>query len=296
MSESLHPVSIGLPVYNGERYLPNAIEALLAQTFPNFELILCDNASTDATEQICRSYVARDGRVRYVRNAKNLGISLNFRRAFELARGRYFKWACYDDLCAPEFLKRCVEVLDRDPSVVLAYPKTKLIDDNGDFVSEYQDHLHLPFASPFDRFKEIFERMGLCNPVYGLIRSDALKQTNLFGNFIANDNPLLVELTLYGKFCEVPEFLFYRRFHKASSSEFQNANQLLSYLGAGGKRRIAMTKWRHLWENFRAVVRAPLGLSEKRRLYLHLVRRGVWNRQKLMSELTAAAAQLIRHR
>src|SRR6185436_6923974 len=106
-------VSIGVPVYNGERYLAATLDSLLAQTFDNFEIIVSDNASSDRTAQLALEYAERDSRVRYTRNPRNLGAGANYRRAFQLSRGQYFRWSAADDISAPESLARCVEVLDR---------------------------------------------------------------------------------------------------------------------------------------------------------------------------------------
>src|SRR5436190_12174806 len=92
-------VSIGLPVFNGERYLRQALDSLLGQDFQDFELIISDNASTDRTAEICRAYVAKDRRIRYYRNESNIGSAPNYRRVFELARGEFFKWCSHDDVC-----------------------------------------------------------------------------------------------------------------------------------------------------------------------------------------------------
>ena len=124
-------VSIGLTVFNSERSLDESIQSLLAQTFQDFELIVSDNASTDRTRQIALSYAAQDDRVKYMRNRMNIGVAGNFNQAFRLSSGEFFKWAAYDDLCAQDFLLRCIEVLDRDPDVVLAYPRTVGIDEHG---------------------------------------------------------------------------------------------------------------------------------------------------------------------
>jgi len=124
-------MSIGLPVFNGGRFLKDTVDSVLAQTFDDFELIISDNASTDDTEEIARAYAARDQRVRYFRNEANLGAAKNFNRVFELARGEYFKWTAHDDICAPSFLLRCIEVLDRDPSVTLCYTRQIDIDEQG---------------------------------------------------------------------------------------------------------------------------------------------------------------------
>ena len=105
-------LSIGLPVYNGERYLAEAFDCFLAQTFQDFEIIVCDNASTDHTAEICRSYAERDPRIRYYRNGKNLGAIPNFNRVFELSRSPLFKWAAHDDLYHPRYMETCIRILD----------------------------------------------------------------------------------------------------------------------------------------------------------------------------------------
>jgi glycosyltransferase involved in cell wall biosynthesis len=118
-------VSIGLPVYNGENYLAETLDSILAQTFTDFEVIISDNASTDRTETICRQYAAQDRRIRYLRNTSNLGAAKNYNRVFELSQGEYFKWNGHDDPLAPVFLERCVAVLDRHPGVVLCFARNR---------------------------------------------------------------------------------------------------------------------------------------------------------------------------
>jgi glycosyltransferase involved in cell wall biosynthesis len=124
-------VSIGLPVYNGENFLHEAITSILAQTFQDFELIISDNASTDKTEEICRAFTDQDERIKYSRNRENIGVEKNFYRVFALSSGKYFKWAAHDDLCHPDFLQSCIDVLDRDFTTVLCYPRAVIIDDKG---------------------------------------------------------------------------------------------------------------------------------------------------------------------
>lgn len=121
-------LSIGLPVYNGERYLSKSLTALLGQRYDDFELIISDNASTDGTEDICRDYLARDRRVKYVRQPRNIGLAPNHNFVFQQARGDLFKWASYDDLYGRDLLLRCVEALDEHPHVVLSHAHQALID------------------------------------------------------------------------------------------------------------------------------------------------------------------------
>ena len=119
-----------MPVYNGERYVGAAIDSVLAQDYQNIELIITDNASIDATETICRAAAAKDNRIRYVRNARNLGAAPNYNRGFELADGDYLKWCAHDDLLSPNFVSSCVAALERDPDASLAFAKTICIDPN----------------------------------------------------------------------------------------------------------------------------------------------------------------------
>src|SRR5262245_39663132 len=115
VAERSPTVSVGLPVFNGENYLAEAIDSILAQTYRDFELIICDNASTDATEKIARGYADTDARVRYHRNVTNIGGARNQTLAMNMARGRYFRLSAHDDKIAPTFLEECVKVLDERP-------------------------------------------------------------------------------------------------------------------------------------------------------------------------------------
>jgi glycosyltransferase involved in cell wall biosynthesis len=205
-------VSIGLPVYNGERFLAGAIASILAQTYTDFELIICDNASTDRTSEICRSFAGRDARVRYHRQPRNLGATANFNRCFELASGDYFKWAADDDLLEPRFLEKCIRALDRDPGAVLSQSLVKVIDE-ADRVLEIYDHSAFGTSSPraLDRFSGRLR--GTCLEVFGVIRSDVLRDSALIQSYIGSDRTLLVDLALRGRFALVPEPLFINRDH-----------------------------------------------------------------------------------
>jgi len=292
MTRARPRVSVGVVVYNGERYLAEALDSVLNQTYEDFELIISDNASTDRTAEIAQSYAAKDGRIRYARNERNLGAARNYRRALELSAGEYFRWAAADDLVGPEFLARCVEVLDREPKVVLAYPKTKFIDEHGNVMSEYDDRLHLPHERASDRFRTLVDRLGYCNALYGLMRADVAKRTRLLGSYFGADMVFLAEFVLYGAFWEIPQFVFYRRFHEAASSRMTTLDQYKKFWNPAGRGRIYLYTWRHLWEHARSVQRAPLDVAEKLRLAAFLVRVAFWRRQRLTREITDAARQL----
>ena len=131
MPSSNPKVSIGLPVYNGQHYLRQAIESIVNQTYRNFEVIICDNASTDDTPAICAEYAAREPRIRYHRQPQNIGATANFNRTFELASGPYFKWAAHDDVLEPTYLEKCVAVLEQTPDAVLCQSLVKMVTDQG---------------------------------------------------------------------------------------------------------------------------------------------------------------------
>ena len=285
MSPPRPRVSIGMPVYDGERYLAATLDSLLAQTFDDFELIISDNASADRTEQICREYAARDTRIRYSRNPTNLGAARNYNRVFELSSAPYFKWAAADDLCAPEYLARCVEVLDREPGAVLAYPKTQIIDEHGQILSVYDDRMHVQSPRASERFRHLLRALGECNAVFGLIRSDVLGRTPLIGRYIGSDICLLAELSLYGTFWEVPDFLFFRRNHPFASSSNRSVEKQMEFFDPTDKQLIRLTEWRHLFEHARSIWRVPMSLSEKTRAGAFVLRVAIWSRQKLASEL-----------
>ncbi|HET7128655.1 MAG TPA: glycosyltransferase family 2 protein, partial [Gaiellaceae bacterium] len=222
-------MSIALPVFNGENYLADALESLLSQSYADFELIICDNGSDDRTREISELYMRRDDRVRYLAGETNRGAAWNYNRGLEAASGRYFKWASHDDLCAPTYLERCVEVLDRAPeSVVLAYPKTVLIDEAGRFLRGYEDGLDLRDEQPHRRLRSLIRNLVMSNAVFGLIRKDALEKTRRHGSYISADYILLAELALLGQFWEIPEPLFLRRDHSLMSRRANRTRAELS--------------------------------------------------------------------
>lgn len=283
---SIPLVTIGLPVYNRDKFIRRSIDSALAQTFTDFELIISDNASTDKTQEICQEYLLKDRRVRYFRNPENIGLSPNFNRVFALSKSRYFKWWTSDDYWAPTMIEKALEVMERYPSVVLCYPKTTLIDENEQNPEPYEDNLHLVSDSPKERFIQLLEQIRLCHQHTGLIRAEALKRTHMLGDYFGSDRNLLAELTLYGKFYELPEYLFFRRFHPESSSWLrQDAVHQARYYHSKGSAKKAMTRWRQYRAFCAAVYRAPLQTQECLELFGYLGRQMRWDRQGLAREL-----------
>lgn len=207
-------LSVGMPVYNGQNYLRVALDSLLSQDFGNFEVILCDNASTDDTERICREYAQRDPRIRYVRNPVNIGSSPNYNRTFELSRGKYFKWLAHDDVCYPGFLGQCVAALERAPETVsIVYPRCDLIDGEGSIISAAPQEPASADHRPTRRLANILLHIGYAYPLWGVVRSSHLRRTRLFVAGAHDDYVLLAELALQGQSIELPQTLFGLRMH-----------------------------------------------------------------------------------
>lgn len=204
-------VSIGMPVYNGECFMRQALDSLLGQDYENIELIISDNASTDATRLICLEYAARDHRIRYHRNDVNLGAIDNFNRVVELSRGEYFMWAADHDLWESRYVSSCVEIMEYDKSVALCCSRTAWIDTHGNCLETIANHLDTRGLDRVSRFHTVIWGLAYCYQIYGVIRASALNCTEKFCETIGPDNVLLAELSLLGAFAWVPETLFYLR-------------------------------------------------------------------------------------
>jgi glycosyltransferase involved in cell wall biosynthesis len=286
-------VAIGLPVYNGGKYLAQTLDSILAQTFEDFDLVISDNASTDRTEEISRDYAGRDGRIRYHRNERNLGAAWNYNRVFELADAEYFKWAAHDDLIAPAYIERCIGILDRKPRAVLSYARTRIIDENGGEKEDYNDNLHLDSVSARERFRRVlFELTGECNAVFGLIRREALLRTNLIGAFHSSDIVLLAELAMQGEFYEIEERLFFRRDHPDTSVRLHKSKRdRTAWFDPNKARRDPMLMWRWLVEYAKAVRRVPMSVSEKSCCYALLAKWMRVHHRAFSRELGRAVSQ-----
>jgi Glycosyl transferase family 2 len=221
-------ISIGLPVYNGEKFLPEVIENFLSQTFADIEIVIGDNASTDSTPQICRAYAARDTRVRYFRNEKNLGAIVNFNRVFELAQAPLFKWAAHEDLYLGTYLGSCVRIVENPD--VLAHSGTALIDEKWCHLSirphptSFMDPRtgagqpgHRRQLSCFGALLAGAVERPVGSHMFGVMRREALAQTQLLPNFAGGDRAMLAELALLGRFQSTREALYLKRFHEQVS-------------------------------------------------------------------------------
>jgi glycosyltransferase involved in cell wall biosynthesis len=306
-------VTIGIPVYNGQKYIRFTLDSLVAQTFGDLEIIVTDNCSTDSTPQIVQEFAARDPRVKYIRNEVNLGPARNYNISVAAASGEYFKWNPHDDVCAPTFIEKCVDVLDRDKSVVLAYPRTNVIDSDGKVSYPYEYELELGDPQPHVRFGRIVNvnhKIHGAHELYGLTRTAELRKTPGFCTHVRGDSVLIARLLLLGRFHRIEEHLFYNRDHTDRSSKYiqkrnvRKGSRLSRYIGCGPlpaaewwdpklKGKIVFPEWRVLREYIRAVQETELSVADRLACYRTLSAFALRHTPKMGRDVVIATEQLV---
>jgi glycosyltransferase involved in cell wall biosynthesis len=268
-------LSIGLPVYNGEPFLAESLEALLGQTFENFELIISDNASTDGTADICRRYAKQDSRIRYFRQPSNLGCNPNHNFVIEEARGELFKLASDDDLYARDLLKFCVEALDESPHFVLAHSWSAIIDTAGTVTNV----VNYPVATDAPRAPDRFRSMlfdGWGDDDGGVIRTSVLRRVKLYDSYHFADRVFMTEVGLHGPFYQVPDWLWFRRQHPGQAGMRRSVRDRCVTLDPRRANRlrhpVARLYAEYIWGYVDAIRRAPLSPEDRKECYRHLSR------------------------
>jgi glycosyltransferase involved in cell wall biosynthesis len=284
-------LSIGLPVYNGENYLEESLDALLGQTYKDFELILSDNASTDSTADICRRYEKQDERIRYIRQSRNIGAAPNHNFVFKQSRGELFKWASADDLYAHDLLQHCVDALDEYPDVVLAHSWTAAIDGEGNVTQA----LEYPLATDSLRAPERFRSMLFGSTVedaqgvvrtddygviraddgYGVIRADVMRRVAPHNSYYHADRTLMTEIALHGPFYQTPDWLYFRRDHvDRARRACPTVRTWCANLDPRRASRLRNPTTRllaeYIWGYVSAVWRAPLSPADRAECYRYL--------------------------
>ena len=267
-------LSIGLPVYNGEHYLAESLDALLGQSYEDFELIVSDNASTDGTAEVCRRYEKLDSRIRYIRQPRNIGCAPNHNVLVQHARGELFKWASDDDLYARDLLRLCVEALDEHPDVVLAHSWTAMIDTSGAVTNAIEYPLATSSARAPERFRSmLFDEGG--DDDGGVIRMEVLRRTAPLDSYYHSDRTIIAEIALHGPFYQVPDWLYFRRDHPDRALRaFPTVRTWCANLDprrADRLRHPTARLWaEYIWGYVAAIRRAPLSPADRRECYRHL--------------------------
>jgi glycosyltransferase involved in cell wall biosynthesis len=221
-------VVIGLPAYENAEFLPEALESLLGQTYPDFAVVVCDDSASEEPGRVVERFARRDPRIHYERNSDRLGMIDNWRRTYERARelhpdAEFFAWGSDHDAWHPRWLERLVPLLDGDPEVVLAYPMNIRIGADG-------APLVTPWRFDTQGIADVGERMSVAargmyagDMVYGLFRAEAQGRAGVFRHVLLPDRLLLSEMSIHGQFAQVPEILWFRRFTGIASLKRQRA-------------------------------------------------------------------------
>jgi glycosyltransferase involved in cell wall biosynthesis len=291
MSTKSQPiVSVAIPVYNSSRYLKETLDSILNQTFQDFEIVITDGRSTDATPEICRQYAAQDSRIHYYRSEDNYGPGWNYNQAFERSTGKYFKWQAHDDLLAPEFLEKCVAVLEADPTVALCHCYAIHVDDHGNKISSSPEYAHLKsdHPKPSGRLRALLKIADDCGcEIFGLIRMSILQQMPRQGSYAHADFIFVCRVAMHGRFHQVPEPLFHYRMHTAQAMQTVPTNQkgrrrLLPFTGPlpptdwwdpSKKGKPDFPTWRFYWLQLSFITQHSMPIGEKIRCYGVLMER-----------------------
>ena len=277
-------VSVGVPVYNGERFLPRALDSLLGQSLSDLELIVSDNASTDGTQAICEEYRRRDPRFRYVRQPVNIGAPRNWNAVVHEARGTFFKWASASDYVAPAMLETCVAAMRADPGIVLCHGLTQLVDEREQPIEVYGGDVVFDQPRASERFLQVSQLLALNNAQCGVIRLDALRRTGLDRTYPSGDMALMAELALYGKFHLVPEVMLYRRQSTGTFTAKLAPLALQRIYDPHARRAMTQLRARRHLDHLVSIARAPLRLAEKLRAYRYALRLVRWDRHLLWGD------------
>lgn len=256
-------VSIGVPVFNEASHLAAALDSLVSQTYTNLEIIVCDNASTDATTAICAAFSDKDPRIKVHRQLRNQGSTHNFQNAFDLSSGGYFMWAAGHDLWSPNYVADCVSALERDPGAVLAYGQTQWVDASGAPLAKRSGSYDTRGLDPVARYVTVLH--GNMHPIMGVIRRSVLAEVLPLPNCAGSDLVVLCALALHGDFACASTATWYRRQvrdregYGARMARYRSGNYGLV---TGWFNRIAPIHRLPL-ELMHSVLRAPLGSWDK---------------------------------
>lgn len=291
---SLPKISLALPVYNGEKYLEACLVSLLSQTFRDFELVISDNASTDRTAEIIAEFAERDPRIRVIRQVENVGAAENFNLLFHETKAEIFKWCAYDDCLVPEFLEETYSALAAEPNAVISHSQTLIHDLDNDTKEVFVPRFSMPRDDKITRLRQMLLFGTRCYEVFGLIRREALNNTDLIGNYRGGDNVLLYRLALLGPILVVPRPLFILGRHSTQSTVMvQNTAAYQAWFQGRSAKSISFPDWLFVKEIWKIMNGLDFTLSERLRCYGELVGETYRRRRILIRNVRIAVETLL---
>lgn len=222
-------VTVAIPTYNRAHYLKEAIESVLAQTFEDYELLILDNASTDNTEEVVRSF--NDKRIKYIKNKINIGGLNNFNKALDMAKGEYVIIFHDDDIMKPELLEKEVEILDKNDDVVLVATNISIINKRGMILKQREKELDNDIIfEKYDFIYKLFKENFVLPCPTVMLRTDFINRNNIrFKPEIGPnaDGYMWMEINLYNKkilFLHEPLLMYRHHEGQDSSNNFLDRN------------------------------------------------------------------------
>jgi len=294
-----HPlVSIGLPVYNGMRYVPAALSSLRAQSYPRIEILISDNASTDGTWEFLQDQRSEDDRIRCHRNDRNLGARANFDRVLEMARGEFFMWAGCDDIWHADYVRTLAGLLSADTGAALAFCAFETIDEAGEHLRDHPDIFELVADRPLERLARYLgqaEELGKANLIYGLMRREVLQEAGGARHWSPRDwgvDMLIVFRVLsLGRLALCPDLLFHKRV-VPSAPPAQGPRGVIGGLHGW---RDDLAGWREYFKGYAHLARLAPGLTDagRARIRRTALRRYGEVRSRALKELGRRAVRKV---
>ena len=286
-------IGIGLPVYNGAATLERALQCHLGQDVEDLEVVVVDNASTDSTSEIARSYAATDRRVVYVRNERNVGLVGNFARALELTSGPYFKWSTHDDWIDPDYLSRTLAALQADPGAALACTGVAVHDGSGQVVERWDPGDLMSDRSALRRgHRQLWDR-GETHQMFGLVRRDPLVRIGGMQAYLGAARVMLLELALSGPFLQLPGC----GYHYTVDDSARAGRNYSVYNDPSSAGQLPLRTWRLTRHQLAAAGRHGLTGTERSTLRADVLVRAVrQDGRRLAAELYRSGQALARRR
>ncbi len=262
-------VTVGVPVYNAQRYLERTLTALRDQDLADIEVVISDNGSSDDTVAIARRFVDADDRFVLLTADRNVGMPRNYNRVLDAARAPLFMWNASDDTVRPGHLTACVAALTEHPEAALAFSKVVYVDAH-DAVSGRMDDDGLDFltTAPAERVRTFLTRDVYQAIGYGAVmRTDFIRGIGGMPVYFSSDVALGIRMALRSRWAQVDEALYQARRHEAQSNKLRTADiaDQSRIIDPDRPRRYAFPEWYLTARMVREVLVAPVPWPERGR-------------------------------
>jgi glycosyltransferase involved in cell wall biosynthesis len=293
MEKNKKLLTIGMPVYNEAKYIGEAIESLLAQTYKDFILIISDNGSTDRTPEICKYYAEKDKRIIFVQHPKNKGSLFNFKYVLDKANTPFFMWAGGHDKWHPQFIEKLLPIIVKNKNLVLIYPQTREIKEDGTLGEIYSDdYTTIGIEKPANRYLFVLKHVGKCNIIHGIWRTSIIKDC-WPKPVIGYDVLQLLKASFKGVFKQQKDVLFFRRTTRKEKNKYRA--QFSKIIGENYSKTPAalLLKCQFIFENVKMLYQMNSSLSSISKLLLSMQTIYFWINQWYIKPFLVKIAKII---